>query len=270
MLKSLAKRILRSRRLVLSQFRDFDGRFLEARLSKIRPGFAAIPGCVVEAEVEGRRVRFFVTDERDYIQKHHRSGRFYEQEVLDRIAALFSGGAFVDVGANVGNHSLYAAMFLGAQRVIAFEPVPSTAMVLEVNVAVNRLGRVIETHQLGLASADGTARFTTPVGNLGATRLHPGGGDIRLARGDDLLAGEGVDFIKIDVEGMEIDVLEGLRETIARERPTLLVEVQVEPNQAAFFAFLDSVGYRIEGEPLIDDDCANYFAVPAAKTTGAR
>ena len=272
MLRALAKRMLRSRNLELSRLLDADDRFLEARLSKVRPGMATMPGIIVEAEIDGRSIRFFVTDERDHIQKHHRSGRFYEQEVLERISALFRGGTFVDVGANVGNHALYAAIFLGAEKVIAFEPIPSTALVLDVNVALNRLGGLIETQQVGLASAEGNASFTTPRGNIGATRLHPGveGGEIRIARGDDVLAGQRVDFIKIDAEGMEIDVLEGLRETIARERPGLLVEVEVESNERAFFAFLESVGYRIEGDPLIDDDCANHFAVPAAKMTGAR
>jgi hypothetical protein len=81
-------------------------------------------------------------------------------------------------------------------------------------------------------------------------------------RGDDLLQGEHVDFIKIDTEGMELEVLEGFRGTITSHRPSLFVEVETKRNQAGFFRFLASVGYQVDGEPIVDDECTNYFAVP--------
>ena len=265
MLKRLTKAVLGAAGLELTRRFDVDRRFLALRLERARSDRAVTPGVIVESMIEGKTVRFFVTDETDYIQHFHRCGRFYEEEALRRIGQLFRGGTFVDVGANVGNHSLYAALYLRAERVVAFEPLPQVAMNLAVNVAINGLSDVVVIHELGLSSSPGRAAFETPPGNIGATRLQAGGesASLPLARGDDLLTGERVSFIKIDTEGMEIEVIEGLRSTIARDRPTLLVEVEVEANGERFRSLLDGLRYRVDGDPILDDQCANYFAVPA-------
>ena len=65
-----------------------------------------------------------------------------------------------------------------------------------------------------------------------------------LTRGDDELRSERVGVLKIDTEGFEMKVLEGLREIIARDRPTLYVEVENE-NLAAFDRFCARAGYRV-------------------------
>ena len=206
----------------------------------------ALRGTVVTAPVRGRSVRFFVANDRDALQSVHRQGRFYEAEELEIIARHFGGGLFVDVGANVGNHTLYALLFLGAERVIAVEPQPAALAILDINLRLNGLRDRVDVHPLGLADRPGRAGATPAVNNLAATRLTPGdeAGIYELARGDDLLGGEQVGFIKIDVEGLELAVLEGLRETLLRCRPPLFVEVE-NANLPAFEAFCASVGYRI-------------------------
>ena len=78
----------------------------------------------------------------------------------------------------------------------------------------------------------------TPAGNLGGTRLEfSEHGRLRVVPGDAILSGHRIDFLKIDVEGMEIDVLDGLKKTIAEQRPRILIEVD-NCNVAKFFEWL--------------------------------
>jgi Met-10+ like-protein len=65
-------------------------------------------------------------------------GVFYEREELEIIATHFKGGTFVDIGANVGNHSIFAAKFLGASKVIAFEPNPTAYVIFKWQYRVKR------------------------------------------------------------------------------------------------------------------------------------
>src|SRR5688500_7711411 len=65
------------------------------------------PGVIVQSPAG---VKFFVANEGDHIQRFHLQGRFYEAEELELIGRYFRNGVFVDIGANVGNHSLYAAL----------------------------------------------------------------------------------------------------------------------------------------------------------------
>ena len=206
----------------------------------------ALRGTVVTATMHGETIRFFVADDDDLIQSEHRRGRFYEEEELAIIASYFpSGGTFVDIGANVGNHTLYALRFLGARRVIAVEPQPEALAIFDVNLRLNGLVDRVMVHPVGLADTPGRAAAAPVASNLGATRLRPGAkeGAIELVRGDDLLGGEEVDFIKIDTEGLELEVLDGLRETLYRCRPPLFVEIS-NAHLGAFEAFCAGIGYR--------------------------
>jgi hypothetical protein len=82
---------------------------------------------------------------------------------------------------------------------------------------------------------------------------------VAVVRLDDELK-EHVDFIKIDVDGMEMEVLEGCRGLIARDRPKVMIEVQSEL-KARFHAFLGEFDYIIEHEIVRTAD-TNYFIRP--------
>ncbi len=203
---------------------------------------------LTHARISDRRVIFCTDMENDPIQRNHRRGQFYEGRELGKLKAHFpEGGTFVDIGANVGNHSLYAALFLGAGRVIPFEPNPRAFRLLVQNVLVNRLEEVIDLSRLGVGLADreeGGFAMEKRKRNLGGARMLPGEGRLRVFRGDTLLEGERPALIKIDVEGMEMPVLAGLEATIAAHRPALLVEVDNE-NETAFRQWAADAGYEI-------------------------
>ncbi|MEX3015243.1 FkbM family methyltransferase [Gymnodinialimonas hymeniacidonis] len=183
---------------------------------------------VTDAEIDGQLVRFATDMLRDPIQKRHRKGVFYEPEELALTAKyLPDGGTFVDIGANVGNHSLYAGLFCGAGRIIPFEPNPLAYRLLVLNIVMNGLSEKVVFDHIGVGASDLDSDgfgMTEREFNLGAARMVPGQGDIQTVRPDDVLRDESPDFIKIDVEGMEMSVLRGLQKTIRRCRPVLLVE----------------------------------------------
>jgi FkbM family methyltransferase len=163
---------------------------------------------------------------------------------------LMAGGDLcLDIGANAGFHTLTAGLFF--KKVVAIEPTPATAERLRTNVVLSGFWHV-RVEPIALGDADGEATLAVTPGHCGTNRIASGGGGVRVpVRTLDALAidpegglaGHRVDFIKVDVEGHERAVLKGGRETIARDRPDLLVEFN---SAAAFegFAAMLPKGYR--------------------------
>lgn len=203
---------------------------------------------IVTALHWGQPVRFAVANPDDLIQAHHARGEFYEPEELEIIRQHCRFGAvFCDIGSNVGNHSLYVGLFLRPAAIIPFEVNPAAVAVLRANLAANGLEGVCDLTHLGIGLADREGRagaLRQPAGNLGGTRVTGREGAIPLARGDDLLAGRRADFLKIDVEGMEMGVLAGLAATIAAHRPRIFVEVD-DVNAAAMQDWIAAQDYTI-------------------------
>ena len=185
---------------------------------------------------------FFVHDSADLIQGHHLNGQLYEIEEL-RLIREHSVGArvFVDIGANVGNHAIFMAKVLGAQKVYAFEANPSTAEILKLNVLLNNVAHTVDTSHVGMGLGDriGTFRVEYPQrNNIGAARLveeeAPGtqaiaeehaAARVMVCPFDSLSLAEEPQFVKIDVEGMEMSVLRGMAGAIEKFRPPMLIEV---------------------------------------------
>ena len=155
------------------------------------------------------------------------------------------GATIVDIGANIGNHSLYFAKVMKAARVIPFEPNPLAYEVLLAHMAVNGLGQVVDLRHIGLGLSDKEAvgfGMEERHRNLGAASMVEGGGNIDVIRADAALDGIVPDFIKLDVEGMEMQVLRGLGEIPSRDKPLMYIEVD-NANADAFEEWRDAQGY---------------------------
>ena len=207
---------------------------------------------VIRATPLGTPVYFVINNKRDRIHGHQLKGVFYEQDVLQILAQHMPiNGVFVDIGANIGNHALFMLRHGGARRVIPIEPNPDAIRLLAAMVRLNGLDDDVERATLGYgigAENVGGYAIHNPKGNLGWVRLTQGDGEIELRTGDTLLANEArIDFIKIDVEGMEIEALSGLEGTIARHRPMMFIEVDTI-NRDAFFDAMKRFDYAIEHE----------------------
>ncbi len=206
-------------------------------------------GQVVRSVIWGQPVYFTITDGRDSIQKHHLAGGFYEPEELEIIRQFCPpGGVYCDIGANIGNHALFALKFLGVERAILFEPNPKAVEILLSNLALNGVTARCDLRHLGLGLSDqaqGSLGIEAPKRNLGGGHMIEGAGTLRVIPGDQALADSHVDFLKIDVEGMEMKALAGLAATIARCRPRMFIELD-RANKAEFTAWVKANSYEIK------------------------
>ena len=208
--------------------------------------FETPKGQIVMRNIGQKSVYFFVANPDDYIQKSHLQGKFYEEEELELIRAHFPlGGKFCDIGANIGNHSLFVAHFCNASLIVPFELNPVAMRLYETNIFLNGLKPICDRRFMGLGLSDrstDTAKLATRDRNLGWTRVTEGEGDIPLRIGDELLDGYDFDMIKIDVEGHEIHVLKGLKTLIGKTKPKIFIEVDTA-NEESFWEFVSELNY---------------------------
>jgi FkbM family methyltransferase len=145
---------------------------------------------------------------------------------------LTSGMRVLDVGANIGYYTLLAADAVGsAGRVFAFECVPSNARFLRHNVALNGFSNTVSIVQKAAGRGSGVSRCfaDTRYSLRSSLVLEPEGAqaiDVECTTIDDVVGSrESIDVAKVDVEGMEIDAIKGMEQTIARsESLTMFVE----------------------------------------------
>lgn len=221
----------------------------QANRSSERDGVFVTPQAqIVRAKIWGQFVYFTVANPEDEIQAHHVKGEFYEPEELGILRESFPlGGAFLDIGANVGNHSVFVAKFLHASKVVLIEPNPPAIALLESNVMLNQIDDVCDLSKLGYGLSDGehsSAFIRIGRNNLGGARVKEGSGDVPLATADSLIGDQSFDLIKIDVEGMEIKVLQGLKSVLERSNCKVFIEVD-QRNYEDFEAWRIENKYRI-------------------------
>jgi len=215
--------------------------------------------------VPGMGLNLCLNFARDPVQNAWRRGEFFEQEELSLLGRHVKAGAHViDIGSNVGNHALYFATTMKAQRVVVVEPNPLAMAPLMANVLINRLEGIIDLAALGVGLSDASEAgygMKRHDKNLGATKMFAGKGDLQVHAGDDIFEGETPDLIKIDVEGMEMKVLSGLERMIAAHRPVILIEVDGE-NDAAFQNWRASHGYVEQAAVRHSRKNCNYLLLP--------
>ncbi len=191
-------------------------------------------------------ISLFVADKRDTIQSVHKDGRFYEEDMLELISKNFAPGqTFVDIGANVGNHSIFVAAELKPALVISMEPMRYQHSILVINVLLNEVRELIDLHKVAASDQECWVKMVTPYSrNSGRSMITDTdqGEWVKAVYADAVINNRHVDFIKIDVEGYEIKVLSGLRHTIRSCRPKLLVEV-ADVNICKFNKWMQENGY---------------------------
>jgi FkbM family methyltransferase len=179
--------------------------------------------------------------------KHY--GEFSDGEV-DLFNRLISAGdVAVEVGANIGAHTVALAKRVGRQGgLFAFEPQYSVYQILCGNLALNGL-----SHARCYLAACGATQGEIVVPVLDINRVTNFGGLAlgQYQKGDrvsvltvDALGLSKCNLLKVDVEGMELQVLQGARQTIDRCRPYLYVENDREEHSAALIEMIFQLGYR--------------------------
>lgn len=159
----------------------------------------------------------------------------YEAAEVRGLSPLLDGVTSVlDVGANIGWFSLWFAHRLPNAKVHAFEPMPLSYDYLSKNVGLNNLQDRITTHRLCLSDSDRDVQlYAYPTGNTNVSLRNVSGAtdavpiNVSAQTLDSWIAGAevAVDLIKCDVEGAELLVFRGARETIANQKPIVFTEM---------------------------------------------
>ncbi len=200
-----------------------------------------------------------------------------ELRLLEQLSDL--PGMTIEVGANMGIFTVPLALRLAqrGQAMMAFEPQPVIFQQLCANLALNGLTNV-QAMPYACGAEESYVTFEVPeygqMGNFGGVEMKLRG-DLPTAQAmsasrntlgrlcrvpcfrlDSFLPTEPVGMMKIDVEGFELAVLEGASQTIARERPLLLVENDRHEKSVALTAWLLGHGYRLwwHMTPLFNPD----------------
>ena len=198
-----------------------------------------------------------------------------------------AGGVALDVGAHLGTWTLPMARAVGETgRVHAFEPIPFLNEALRKTALANGLNQVaLDGRALG--SAAGSSNFTIARGshgrgNLGMSGLgeRPDGGEtiqVEVTTLDSFALErrlDRLDFVKIDVEGLEAQVLAGGGDTLGRFHPAIVFETGHEDRDQrhAIYETLRPLGYRLIGIPVehgiveADWDAFVAFSMPFTPT----
>lgn len=200
---------------------------------------------MIEVPYIYKMIQVFPPEEDQYISKCALEGRIWDAWMIPWAAqASKMGGAIVDVGANIG---LDAVLFSCFAPVWAFEPVHHE--ILKHNVTGTLYPVAVEPYALSNHTGTSTV-YLWDGPNKGACSLNSEIGQksvqVELKRMDDVITGA-VSFIKIDVEGHEMEVLEGARQIIERYKPVMCVETFEHLEDLKKFA--DEIGYIIQEAP---------------------
>ncbi|MCW7538925.1 FkbM family methyltransferase [Aquabacterium sp. A7-Y] len=166
--------------------------------------------------------------------------KFYEHKMLGYITRTARSGVFLDIGANCGHHSVYFSLFAPSTRVIAFEPFPNHYELILKNRSENKLDAKIQPFPVGIAASHGT--FETRTNSALYAARHT-----VVCSPIDELVYDPVSLMKIDVEGMELEVLKGARRVIEQFKPQIFVEAHTQEHLRELAVFLASLGYKEPG-----------------------
>lgn len=198
---------------------------------------------------------------------------------LDRY--IPSNATILDIGANIGNHSVYWATVRGARKIYAFEPIKTTFAILEKNIALNALEHIITPYNFALGEQSipkGAKVASYTPSNIGATMLcevSNGGGAEALSHSEiadnidifsldslllrDDFGSDTIDFVKIDVEGFEDKVLRGGKEFFTRYNPVVCVEVWDTAKLKKVTKIFEGYGYHLESR--LQKLCCDYIFI---------
>jgi len=207
-------------------------------------------------------------------------GRYQLEELKLFDKYIHKGDIVIDVGANIGTHTLWLANKVGAEGfVYAFEPQRLLFQTLCANLALNSIQNV-DCRQLGAGYSLRIIKVPsldpTKENNFGGLNIegHSEGEKVAICRLDDIGL-TSCAFIKIDVEGMEPEVLQGAMNTIVKCRPVIYLELERDENIEFLQILLEELKYTAdehkprlysedyEGDNIFGDTVSkNVLAIP--------
>ena len=196
-------------------------------------------GNIFKIKHNGITTLFYLPDSRDSLQQSIIvENRFRECVMLDQISSLLNKDSVVlDIGANIGNHTLYFSNISKVKKVYSFEPQEYIFKVLKKNIEINDLSDKVVPFNVGVGEKEDIKKLYVPKrrflragyalaaiieekDNINNIKLI----DTKIITIDNQNIKEKIDLIKIDTEGSEVNVLKGARKTIDRDKPIVFVE----------------------------------------------
>jgi len=177
------------------------------------------------------------------------SGNFYEAELLEfaRKLKLDKNKVIVDVGANVGNHTIFFSLFCPYSKIFAFEPYDKVRKVLESHIELNKL-RDIKVLPYAVGAKTGLCDLIKyPSGydiKYDGRTCVKAGNTIKMVTLDEILENEEVSLIKMDVEDYEYNVLQGAKKILERCHPYLFIEAKSDTLKQRIDNYLADLGYK--------------------------
>ena len=186
----------------------------------------------------------------------------WEPEITSLFEKYLSEGAvFLDIGANIGYHSLYAATVVGKQgKVVSFEPLPRLYNQMKKSVKENSFTNIV-VHNVALSDEVGTGTLSLVDENVGASSLQFVSGQrsvsesvtVTLERLDSYSAEfDRLDMVKIDIEGSEYEALKGAESLLRQHKPVIVLEFSPQVYENSYvgkssdlFHFIKNLGYTM-------------------------
>ena len=172
---------------------------------------------------------------------------------IEKFCTLDHSPSFLlDVGANIGMYSLFAASLMRTLRIIAIEPAPNNLQYLIENVELNKFSDRIQVVSKPLASSVFQGTLSNPDQRPGATgaqvksEFSSDPRKITTTTGDLLVAEHSVfnAILKIDVDGNELDILQGFRESLIGKRICSVLVELTEANNDEIVLFMNECGFE--------------------------
>lgn len=199
--------------------------------------------------------KVIIKDPTEHIQKHWAAGTFYEASkigMLPYIYRHYRGASFIDIGASVGNHTLFFATACQSPRVLSIEPYRPSFEHLKENVMLNNLddGRVAVVN-CGVSDKAGTFNFerygsSNNAGMVEIGESDPSGTPIHPL--DQVVGKRPFDVLKIDVEHHNLPVLRGAERILRDWKMAVFMEAESAEQFTEVRDFLATFGYRFSGK----------------------